>query len=87
MAVFASRQIAVPRRVATISFTIAGTKYQAEEGMTWAEFMASDYNTDGIRMNGSEIYYPPTDGFIRYSDYSVVGQNDEIISEYTYQLV
>lgn len=32
----------------TISFTIDGTSYQAEEGMTWAEWVASSYNTDGF---------------------------------------
>lgn len=28
-----------------ISFTIGGTPYQAEEGMTWAEWCDSEYNT------------------------------------------
>ena len=28
-----------------ISFTIDGTSYQAEEGMTWAQWVNSDYNT------------------------------------------
>lgn len=28
-----------------ITFTIDGTEYQAEEGMTWAEWAVSDYNT------------------------------------------
>ena len=32
----------------TISFTIEGTSYQAEEGMTWKEWINSDYNTDGF---------------------------------------
>ena len=31
-----------------ISFTIAGTSYQAEEGMTWGEWVASSYNTGGF---------------------------------------
>ena len=64
MAVFASRQIVVPRRVATISFTIAGTKYQAEEGMTWAEWVASSYNTDGYTYNGIEIIHPSGHGSV-----------------------
>lgn len=29
-----------------IIFTVAGTSYQAEEGMTWAEFIDSEYNPD-----------------------------------------
>lgn len=30
-----------------ITFTIGGTSYQAEEGMTWYEWCNSEYNTDG----------------------------------------
>ena len=33
-----------------ISFTIDGTSYQAEEGMTWAEWVDSDYNKDGYKL-------------------------------------
>lgn len=33
--------------VSLISFTIDGTEYQAEEGMTWGEWVESEYNTDG----------------------------------------
>lgn len=32
--------------VTLISFTIDGTTYQAEEGMTWGQWVASSYNTD-----------------------------------------
>lgn len=31
----------------TISFTIDGVTYQAEEGMTWAQWAVSSYNNDG----------------------------------------
>ena len=30
-----------------ITFTIEGTEYQAEEDMTWGEWVESEYNTDG----------------------------------------
>lgn len=30
-----------------ITFTIDGNEYQAEEGMTWEEWVDSEYNTDG----------------------------------------
>ena len=33
---------------ATISFTIDGTTYQAKEGMTWLQWVYSDYNTRGL---------------------------------------
>ncbi len=42
-----------------ISFTIDGTAYQAEEGMTWAEWCAnSDYNTDGYYVSANRIMSP-----------------------------
>jgi hypothetical protein len=33
-----------------ISFTIAGTTYYAEEGMTWGEWLSSAYNTIGFKV-------------------------------------
>lgn len=46
--------------VTLISFTIDGTSYQAEEGMTWAEWVASSYNTIGayISTRNSLVIYP-----------------------------
>ena len=41
-----------------ISFTIAGTSYQAEEGMTWAEWVESSYNTDGYYVSGGSVFTP-----------------------------
>lgn len=37
--------------VTLINFTIAGTSYQAESGMTWAQWTASSYNTRGYYVN------------------------------------
>lgn len=34
--------------VSLISFTIAGTTYYAEEGMTWAEWCESEYVPEGV---------------------------------------
>lgn len=34
-----------------ITFTVDGTSFQAEEGMTWAEWCESDYNTDGVKID------------------------------------
>ena len=42
-----------------ISFTIDGTQYQAEEGMTWGEWVDSEYNVNGdfsIIFDNSIIY-------------------------------
>lgn len=44
-----------------ISFTIEGTSYQAEKGMTWSEWVESDYNNgiDKYRISGNYIYRAP----------------------------
>lgn len=41
-----------------INFKIDGVTYQAEEGMTWEEWVVSDYNTIGAYIeNGDAIWY------------------------------
>lgn len=43
-----------------ISFTIAkgssSTSYQAEDGMTWAQWVASSYNTAEFYISGTSVY-------------------------------
>lgn len=48
-----------------ISFTIDSTTYQAEEGMTWAEWVDSAYNTDGFSISSN--------GFLVNATYDYVG--------------
>lgn len=38
--------VTVEDEAALINFTVDGTSYQAEEGMTWAQFINSKYNPD-----------------------------------------
>lgn len=64
-----------------ISFTIDGASYQAEEGMTWAEWVASSYNTgDFIISNDSPTdvnYYlikTSSDGFLQATDAIISGE-------------
>lgn len=38
-----------------INFTIAGTSYQAEEGMTWGEWVDSEYNTGGFYISSNVV--------------------------------
>ena len=40
---------------AMINFTIDGTPYQAEEGMTWAEWVVSDYNSGDFEVDGTDV--------------------------------
>lgn len=49
-----------------ITFTIAGTEYQAANGMTWEEWVTSEYNTEGWRIH------------TEYDPYFVMGQNTPV---------
>lgn len=66
-----------------ISFTIDGVTYQAEEGMTWEAWVASEYNTDG--------YYISVADFRVHKDYfnyvTQVLPTDTITSGTAYKLV
>lgn len=46
-----SRGPSVGEEATVITFTIDGTEYQAEEGMTFDEWVESEYNTDGFRLD------------------------------------
>lgn len=37
-----------------ITFTIDGTTYQANEGMNWSDWVYSNYNTDGFKLQADE---------------------------------
>jgi len=45
----------ITTEVTLISFTIGGTSYQAESGMTWGEWVDSEYNTNGWSVGYNEI--------------------------------
>lgn len=45
-----------------INFTINGTSYQAEQGMTWQQWVNSSYNTGGYIVYGGEITNSPPGG-------------------------
>ena len=43
-----------------ITFTVSVTECQAEEGMTWAEWVESEYNTIGVSIIDNRVYYSGT---------------------------
>jgi hypothetical protein len=75
-----------------ITFTIEGETYQAEEGMTWGEWVESDYNTSGFKMLGLNVgkvsdYYYYIYGFSQYSPADGKIQDiDPIQANYAYTL-
>lgn len=48
--------VVIEDAVKLISFTIEGTTYQAEEGMTYAQWVDSKYNTGGFYTDGTFLY-------------------------------
>lgn len=80
--------LSAPETITLISFAIDGTTYQAEEGMTWAEWVESEYNTDGLydvlSTNGSIVRTDKP--FYMYLNSSVVYNVDTIVADATYKI-
>ena len=74
-----------------ITFTIAGTSYQAEEGMTWGEWIESEYNTsyystDGDYVGNYDDMLGEFFGYVCYTNYDCVKYEDVITHEMSYIL-
>ena len=72
--------------VKLINFTIDGTSYQAEEGMTWTDWYVSKYNTAGFTTSinyDSGLVNPNSGYFIKYEGSAYI-LNSEIIEGYSY---
>lgn len=69
--------------VVPISFTIDSTSYSADDGMTWAEWCASAYNTDGFY--ASNYYVLDSNGMMGVAYIgSLVAPSAVIIADATY---
>ena len=68
-------------KVNIIPFTINGTEYNAIEGMTWGEWINSDYNVEDAYRLSSDGYviFKRTDGTFYYFDSFIL--KDELIIE------
>ena len=73
-----------------ISFTIDGWgTYQAKEGMTWAEWIESEYNTIGAEADGKDVIFPDdpdwnSTWYVLDEDGNSVTPDDVIAADYTY---
>ena len=70
-----------------ITFTIDGTSYEAEDEMTWGEWVESDYNTDGYWCYAdsvSAVWTEATDYRVKNSSDDVVYSTDTIIADHSY---
>ena len=76
--------VTVTEKQATlISFTIAGTTYYAEEGMTWEKWCISSYNSSTFYANEWRVLKTDETGNL-YLNYSVVLPDELIVSEADY---
>ena len=82
------------KAVPMISFTIRDTyyqtttTYQAEEGMTWAEWVADPaYNTVGLEKDGEwYIVDPSTHKTVFKGEWEICNPSDVIVADYEYYL-
>ena len=73
--------------VSLITFTIAGTEYQAEEGMTWEEWVNSEYSNDTFYINGDYIFFKLGGEIITNTQDVYESKTTSIINNYGYELV
>lgn len=76
-----------------ITFTIEEVEFRGETGMTWKEWLLTDYNTYNFTESGGgyidigrdTITYGLADIYVLgYSDGTMVGLNDKVINKYPY---
>ena len=65
-----------------ITFYIGDTPYQCEDGMTWEEFVNSNYNSEGLfQISGDRAYYNQDP--IAFND-TAAHNTDTILNDYKY---
>lgn len=69
-----------------ISFTIDGTSYQAEEGMTWMEWCESEYNTNEYYCNDSSTVQWGGESYVTTTSGAFVSMRHSIEAGATYYL-
>lgn len=67
-----------------INFTINATPYQAEDGMTWADWIESEYNIGGWKASGSYINAPTLEYIMSTNGVTYANLSDTIVSGHNY---
>ena len=68
-----------------ITFTIDGATYYAEEGMTWGEWVESEYNTGGFYVVEGLVAFDTAYGVVD-ENYKFVFPNETIKANYLYEI-
>lgn len=74
------------KRKMAFGFTIDGTTYYAKDGMTWAEWVNSEYNTDGFTVDNTNSILLPNSKteFVQYWKGGLEPKSYEVIKVWTY---
>ncbi len=75
-----------PSEPETISFTIGGNSYEAENGMTWGEWVGSNYNIDGYTSQANKIKQNNVMMYVSVLPDIFVKPSDEIVNDAAYIL-
>ena len=70
-----------------LSFTINDVVYEAEVGMTWEEWIDSEYSSDDFRIKSSQYIVFESVEFVYASDDNIVLISDKIIAGENYYLL
>ena len=83
--VAADNSVHYNKSVVLITFTIDGDEFQAEEGMTWSEWLNSSYNINGFIIGGRGITQLDHNDALCYHDDSYGGHysGTKVLSSHT----
>ena len=72
--------------VSTISFNISGTSYTADSGMTWGQWVASAYNTNGFYASNNIILTSDAGSKVNDPYVGIVSTSTAIVADRSYTL-
>lgn len=72
--------------ISLISFTVDSKSYSAEEGMTWNEWVNSEYNTGGYKVSTNTIVNSSGSSVVNSSNIAVY-YTDKIVANATYNIL
>lgn len=70
-----------------ISIAIGGKVYQAVEGMTWSEWVASDYSLGEYSLSASGIVHQTSGKLVYFNDTTKVWDEDFVFGGHEYLLI
>ena len=79
--------VEIVSNVNLITFIVAGNEYQAEEGMTWKQFVDSEYNTDAFYIKNNSVVCEYLPDEYQYKWIADATPDDQIVAANNYGTV